>query len=346
MVTLKKAGSADIQEIWQMQRQAFAGLLEKYQDYDTNPGAEGIDRIRYRFEQAGSVYYFIMEDGVKTGVIRIVDRQDGSRKRISPLWIMPACRGRGLAQAAIWEAERLYGPDHWSLDTILQEEGNLHLYEKMGYHQTGEVRHVNDKMDIVFYEKDVVTTVYFVRHAEPVHKDPDDRNRPLTAQGLADTALVLETLKDKPIDVFYCSPYKRSRQTIQSTADFFRQEIHTDERLRERQAGDEGNVKDLFRKRWADFHFHEPGGESIGAVQKRNIEALTEILQKEAGKTIVIGTHGTALSSILNYYDPSFDCESFLRIIDWMPYIVEMQFVNQERINMKEIAHLVKPFEE
>ena len=69
MVTLKKAGSADIQEIWQMQRQAFAGLLEKYQDYDTNPGAEGIDRIRYRFEQAGSVYYFIMEDGVKTGVM-------------------------------------------------------------------------------------------------------------------------------------------------------------------------------------------------------------------------------------------------------------------------------------
>ena len=154
MVTLKKAGSADIQEIWQMQRQAFAGLLEKYQDYDTNPGAEGIDRIRYRFEQAGSVYYFIMEDGVKTGVIRIVDRQDGSRKRISPLWIMPACRGRGLAQAAIWEAERLYGPDHWSLDTILQEEGNLHLYEKMGYHQTGQIEKINDRMDIVFFEKD------------------------------------------------------------------------------------------------------------------------------------------------------------------------------------------------
>ena len=52
------------------------------------------------------------------------------------------------------EAERLYGKDHWCLDTILQEKGNLHLYEKMGYHRTGKVEHINDRMDIVFYEKD------------------------------------------------------------------------------------------------------------------------------------------------------------------------------------------------
>ena len=37
--------------------------------------------------------------------------------------------------------------------TILSEPGNCHLYEKMGYHQTGKVEHINDRMDIVFYEK-------------------------------------------------------------------------------------------------------------------------------------------------------------------------------------------------
>ena len=52
------------------------------------------------------------------------------------------------------EAERIYGKNYWCLDTILQEKGNLHLYEKMGYHQTGKVEHINDQMDIVFYEKD------------------------------------------------------------------------------------------------------------------------------------------------------------------------------------------------
>lgn len=36
------------------------------------------------------------------------------------------------------------------MDTILQEKGNLHLYEKMAYHRTGKIEHINDCMDIVF----------------------------------------------------------------------------------------------------------------------------------------------------------------------------------------------------
>ena len=189
-----------------------------------------------------------------------------------------------------------------------------------------------------------MTTVYFVRHAEPVHSDPDDRNRPLTSQGMKDTAFVLETLRDKKIDIFYCSPYKRSLQTIQSTADYFGMPIHTDERLRERQAGNAGNIKNLFAKRWEDHNFHEPGGESIGMVRARNVAALMDILEENEGKTVVIGSHGTALSSIINYFNPSFGCQDFLRIIDWMPYILEMRFDGKELISMTEVAHLVKPF--
>ena len=41
----------------------------------------------------------------------------------------------------------------WKLDTILQEKGNCHLYEKLGYHQTGKIYHKNDVLDIVYYEK-------------------------------------------------------------------------------------------------------------------------------------------------------------------------------------------------
>lgn len=84
---------------------------------------------------------------------RIVNKNDGSRKRISPIWIMGEFRNKGYAQQAMIELENIYGSDHWCLDTILQEKGNLHLYEKMGYVQTGKVEHINEKMDIVFYEK-------------------------------------------------------------------------------------------------------------------------------------------------------------------------------------------------
>lgn len=153
-VSLKAASRDDLQAIWEMQINAFSELLDKYQDYDMSPAAESIDKVLARYEQPWTTYFFIMANDEKVGVIRVVDKKDESRKRISPIWIMPEHRNKGFAQAAITAAEKIYGSHHWCLDTILQESGNLHLYEKMGYHQTGRIDKVNERMDIVFYEKD------------------------------------------------------------------------------------------------------------------------------------------------------------------------------------------------
>ena len=153
-VELKAAERGDMELVWKMQVEAFSGLLQKYKDHDTNPGAESLDKVMARFEQPWTTYYFIMAGGEKVGVIRIVDKKDGSRKRISPIWIMPEHRNKGFAQQAILEAEKIHGDGNWCLDTILQEKGNLHLYEKLGYRQTGRVDKINDRMDIVFYEKE------------------------------------------------------------------------------------------------------------------------------------------------------------------------------------------------
>lgn len=189
-----------------------------------------------------------------------------------------------------------------------------------------------------------MTKVFFVRHAKPLHEHNDDRTRPLTEEGIRDTSIVIETLKDKEIDVFYCSPYKRSIDTIKQTAEYYGMEIQTDERLREREKGVDGNNHGMFQKRWEDHDYHEEGGESIGMVQSRNIEVLKEILENNREKNIVIGTHGTALSSIMNHYNPEFGCSDFLRIIDWMPYIVEMDFEGQKLVNMIEHAYIEKEF--
>jgi predicted GNAT family acetyltransferase len=153
-IKLKPVARQDIETVWEMQVEAFAELLKKYQDFETSPAAEGIDKVMARFEQPWTTYFFIMADDEKVGAIRIVDKKDGSRKRISPIWIMSEHRNKGYAQQAILEAEKIYGPDNWCLDTILQEKGNLHLYEKLGYHQTGKIDKISDCMDIVFYEKD------------------------------------------------------------------------------------------------------------------------------------------------------------------------------------------------
>jgi ribosomal protein S18 acetylase RimI-like enzyme len=153
-IELKPITREDIATVWKMQVEAFQELLDKYQDFDTSPASEPVDKVLARFEQPWTTYFFIMANGEKAGVIRVVDKKDGSRKRISPIWIMPEFRNRGYAQQAILAAEKIYGSGHWCLDTILQEKGNLHLYEKLGYHRTGRVDKINDKMDIVYYEKD------------------------------------------------------------------------------------------------------------------------------------------------------------------------------------------------
>ena len=190
----------------------------------------------------------------------------------------------------------------------------------------------------------MMTKVYFVRHAQPKHDYNDDRTRPLTQEGMIDSEKIFDFFKDKSIDHFYCSPYKRSIDTLKKTAAFFNRKIQLDERLREREKGEGGNEFGMYQKRWANHDYHEKNGESIAMVQARNIEALKEILKNNDGQNIVIGTHGTALSSIINYYKPDFGCNDFLRIIDWMPYILEMNFEQQQLVSMTEHDHIEKVF--
>ncbi|SDB50541.1 hypothetical protein SAMN02910298_02559 [Pseudobutyrivibrio sp. YE44] len=153
-ITLIKATKDDMHDIWQMQIDGFSGLLDKYRAYATSPGAESFEKVMARFEQPWTTYYYISAEGENVGAIRIVDNKDDSPKKISPIWIMPEYRNNGYASAAIKAAEDIHGANNWSLGTILQEPGNLHLYEKMGYHQTGTIININDKMDIVIFEKD------------------------------------------------------------------------------------------------------------------------------------------------------------------------------------------------
>ena len=140
---------------------------------------------------------------------------------------------------------------------------------------------------------EILTDIIFVRHAQSVYGD-DDRNRPLTAEGLLDRQIVIHVLKNRKIDAFLCSPYKRSIDTIKPAADLFK------------------------------------------------MDAFSEILGRYKGKTVVIGTHGTALSTILQHYNRDFCLNDFLRIVNWMPYIIEMKFDGEQLTEMRELAYVDK----
>ncbi len=144
----------DADQIWKMQVESFMPLYEKYQDTDTSPATETLEKTIWRLSQSNTYFYKIMADETPVGAIRVIDdKKENIRKRISPLFILPQFRGKGYAQKAIIEVEKIHGDKNWSLDTILQEKGNCALYEKMGYIATGKTEVINDKLTLVYFEK-------------------------------------------------------------------------------------------------------------------------------------------------------------------------------------------------
>ena len=93
-------------------------------------------------------------ENTSVGAIRINKLENGLKCRISPIFILPKYQNKGIAQKVFKIIEEKYKPEKgWVLDTILQEEGNCYLYEKMGYKRTGKTEKINERMDIVYYEK-------------------------------------------------------------------------------------------------------------------------------------------------------------------------------------------------
>ena len=153
-IELVRIDTHETEKLWNMQINAFNSLLEKYQDFETSPGAETKEKIEDKLLQDYTFFYYIYVDEIITGAVRVVDKKDGSRKRVAPIFIMEQYRNKGIAQKAFSEVERIHGKNNWKLDTIFQEKGNCYLYEKLGYKRVGELEKINDKMDIVYYIKD------------------------------------------------------------------------------------------------------------------------------------------------------------------------------------------------
>ena len=182
-----------------------------------------------------------------------------------------------------------------------------------------------------------MTTIYFVRHSESDHSVKDNRNRPLTAKGIENCALVTDFLQDKKIDVIISSPYIRAVDTIAGYAESVGLPIHTDEDFREREHGWAEDWRVDVKKQWTDFSHKLPGEESINEVQERYVNALKDVLSKYKDKTVIIGTHGMALSALINFYDNSFGYDDFMDMAYLTPWVLKMIFDDHEFIAMEKI---------
>lgn len=113
------------------------------------------------------------------------------------------------------------------------------------------------------------------------------------------------------VDIVYASDLSRAYHTALPTAKIFDLPIIPDSRLRETYAGEwEGllieEIQDRYAEDWKvwkeDFcHARCTGGESASELFDRSSAVITEIAEKNAGKTVVIATHAAFLRSFTTF---------------------------------------------
>ena len=175
-----------------------------------------------------------------------------------------------------------------------------------------------------------MTTIFYIRHAECNSQNHDDVSRELTPKGLTDSKLVTRFLADKNVDIIFSSPYKRAIETLRDFSKSSGLEINTLDDLRERTVNnswiEDFDFAAFSKAQWADFDYKLSGGESLHEVQARNIAALGQIIKEHKDRTVAIGTHATALGTVINFYDKKFDFAHFEKVKGLMPWIVKFSF--------------------
>lgn len=160
----------------------------------------------------------------------------------------------------------------------------------------------------------MMTTLIIVRHGE---SEANGSKRfaghldiPLSARGHKQAELTAGYLKENyQVDAVYASDLQRAYHTALPIAKAFDMEVIKTEQLREVFAGDwQGQSFDVLESRYAQSYWiwrndigkaHPEGGESVAELSQRVWNAVSEIAQKEQGKTVVIATHATPIRALL-----------------------------------------------
>ena len=153
------------------------------------------------------------------------------------------------------------------------------------------------------------TLLYLIRHGESQANKRDaflgHCDLPLTDQGIAQAELAAAFLKDSGADAIYSSDLTRAHETAKRTAALLALPIQTDPNLREIDCGLWDNLtftelRQQFAESFAVWTDNISaavcdGGESVAQLAQRIMGVLTSIARANAGKKILVFSHGTPI---------------------------------------------------
>lgn len=254
---------------------------------------------------------------------------EGEIGQISQLAVVPDERKRGIGKGIMAALIKEAAQEGAKKIFLNARTAVIPFYLPFGFEATGAI-FPSSKTGIPHrrMEKNLNTVVYFVRHAAPDFSEKRDAIRPLTAEGKKEAEKLKSRFKNIYIDAVYSSPYLRAMDTVRPIAEDRQLPIQLVDDFRERKISDGWieNFGAYSQKQWEDFDYKMPEGESLRDVQNRTVSALKILLSENRGSQVIIGSHGTALSALLNHYDSGFDYHAFEAIKNKMPWVVKCTF--------------------
>ena len=152
-----------------------------------------------------------------------------------------------------------------------------------------------------------MTTIYLVRHAHAEWRDDDTRS--LSPAGSEAARALGERLAAFPVTAIYSSPHRRAIETIAPLADRLGLRPHLIDDLRERELPPVGpdEFERVVEESWRSPEVAVRGGESNRGAQARGVAVIRNLLAQHEGEHIVVATHGTLLTLMLNGFDGTYD---------------------------------------
>ena len=159
-----------------------------------------------------------------------------------------------------------------------------------------------------------MTDVLLIRHAQSAPSaDLPESDWPLSDVGLRQAETLAHELGAQHVDAIYASPYRRATATVEPLARLRRLAIEVVPALRERKLA-QGPLDlwlDHLERSWEDRDYKLPGAESARECQHRMVTSLGDIAKRRPAASIVVCSHGNALSLFLNSIEPTFGFQNW-----------------------------------